>query len=148
MCASARINQLGLKPSDFVGVWTALGELGFFVWAGFATTEKLGWWKRNGRLVDFPATHFAERHDVTKELIWDEMPAGQVIRALVTNDRTPLLKVVTRAATEAEIARFGHDRMPVIEPPLFSAELPKIDPPKKPKKPEKPKPLFTQGELF
>jgi hypothetical protein len=141
MCASARINQLKLKPSDFVWVWMASLRMAAYVWAGFATKERLPWWKRQGQLVDLPASHFAERNDVTRELIWDEVPPGLVIRGLVTTEK-PVLKVVTRASTPEEFARYGHHRMPVLEPPLFSAELPSEPPPRKTS------PGLIQGELF
>ena len=39
-----------------------------------------------------------------------------------SNSGKPLLKVVTRAATAAEFARFEHPRMPLIEAPRVSAE--------------------------
>lgn len=144
MCAGADIHGKKRRPSDFVGVWLSQSSLGFYVWAGFATTEKLWWWKRQGKFVDFPAHAFAERNDETRELHWEAVPPGMVIRALVTDEK-PVLKVVTRAATPEEVRRFGHDRMPVIEPPLFSAEVPVEAPPERAKRvPSGP----VQGELF
>jgi hypothetical protein len=47
-----------------------------------------------------------------------------------------LLKIVTRAASAAELAHFGHDRMPLLEPAQYGAtalEMPETSP---------------QGELF
>jgi hypothetical protein len=56
-------------------------------------------------------------------LTWDDVPAGQVVRGVIDpNEGKPLLKVVTRASTPEELAKYEHDRMPLIEPPLYSAE--------------------------
>jgi hypothetical protein len=110
------------------------------IWAGFARRESLGWWKKNGaELVDIPAHRFAERSDRDRQLRWDELPPGHVVRGLLDpHGGHPLLKVVTRASTPEELARYEHDRMPLLELPLISAEIistPAPDPP-------------AQGELF
>ena len=71
-----------------------------------------------------PAEKFAERSERTRQLAWDMVPAGMVVRGLVNQEvAMPLLKIVTRASNAEELARFEHPRMPLIEPPLFSAEL-------------------------
>jgi hypothetical protein len=122
MCAALELNSRVLRPGKWVPVWSKLGGLQL-IWAGFARREILRWWeKKGGELVDVPADRFAERSDKTHKLIWDEIPDGQVVRGLVEKSgKTPLLKIVTRASTEEELARFEHPRMPVIEAPLFSA---------------------------
>ena len=75
-------------------------------------------------MVDVPAERFAERSDRDGQLRWDDVLRGYVVRGLIDpNDGKPLLKIVTRASTAEELARFEHPRMPLIEPPLFSAEL-------------------------
>ncbi|MFZ5807364.1 MAG: hypothetical protein ACOY3I_09195 [Verrucomicrobiota bacterium] len=90
-------------------------------WAGFARKESLDWWKKKGgELVDLPAEKFAERSDATRKLIWDDVPKNMVIRAMLDfGAKEPLVKVVTRAATEEEIQQFEHDRMPLLESPLY-----------------------------
>ncbi|MEA3209343.1 MAG: hypothetical protein QOE70_2400 [Chthoniobacter sp.] len=123
-----------------MGVWrrSAAEQL---LWAGFARRESLGWWKRKGvELVDVPAHRFAERSDRSRQLTWDDVPAGLVVRGLVDESSgKPLLKIVTRASTVEELQRYEHDRMPLLEPPLFSAEV--IESPADP-------PGLEQGELF
>jgi hypothetical protein len=131
MCAALELNTRVLRPGKWVPVWSKAGSLQL-VWAGFARREMLRWWeKKGGELVDVPADRFAERSDRTRELIWDEIPPGLVVRGLIEKTGPkPLLKIVTRASTEGELARFEHPRMPLIEPPLFSSEpVPLSDPP-------------------
>jgi hypothetical protein len=123
MCARFEINKKELRPGKSVAYWLEKNAAQL-PWAGFAKRESIGWWKgKGGTVVDIPATRFAERSDKDGRLIWDDVPAGNVIRGLIDpNEGKPLLKVVTRASTEEELARFEHPRMPVIEAPLFSAE--------------------------
>ena len=98
-------------------------------WAGFARSEILAWWQRRGGvLIDLPAERFAERSEVTGKLIWDDLKEGLVIRGLVdTQTQQPLIKVVTRASTPAELDRFQHPRMPLLEGPLFDPVPPGAD---------------------
>jgi hypothetical protein len=106
-----------------------LGERGSFrhAWAGFARSEILAWWQRRGGiLTDIPAERFAERSEVTGKLIWDDVKKGLVIRGLV-DTQEPLIKVVTRASTPAELERFHHPRMPLLEVPLLDPVPPGID---------------------
>lgn len=140
MCAALELNRRVIRPSKWVRVWRNQLACEQFVWAGFARKESLGWWKRQGgELVDVPAHRFAERSDRDGQLRWDEVPVGLVVRGLLDpNDGKPLLKVVTRASTTEEIARFEHPRMPLIEAPLFNAEIPA----------EEAAPQQPQGELF
>ena len=138
MCAALELNSRIIRPGKRVGLWrNAQAEQ--LVWAGFARREVLDWWKRQGgELVDVPAHRFAERSDRDRQLRWDDVPAGFVVRGLVAvPDETPLLKVVTRASTEDEMRRFQHPRMPLLEAPLFSAEAIDVAPP-----------VDAQGELF
>jgi len=106
------------------------------VWAGFARSEILNWWiQRGGILLDIPAEEFAERSDRTGELGWDAVPAGLVIRAILDRQTEhELIKIITRESAPAELERFDHNRMPVLEKPLHSAvavTLP-APPPEKP----------------
>jgi hypothetical protein len=124
MCAALALNTNVIRPGKWIGFWRKRGK-DQLVWAGFARSESLDWWKRRGgELVDVPAHRFAERSDRTRNLTWDDILPGHVVRGLVDpNEGKPLLKIVTRASSEEELNRFGHPRMPVIEPRLFSAEL-------------------------
>ena len=89
--------------------------------------------------MDVPAQRFAERSDRDRQLRWDVVPPGLIVRGLVApNDGKPLLKIVTRASTPEELLRFEHPRMPLLEAPLFSAEIPADDPAER----------DAQGELF
>ena len=123
MCAAFELKNRILRPGKLVRVWRSQ-QPAVLVWAGFARRESLGWWEKNGgELVDIPAERFAERSERDRQLRWDAVPAGMVIRGVVDpHDGKPLLKVVTRASTAEEFARFQHDRMPFLEAPLFSAE--------------------------
>jgi hypothetical protein len=112
------------------------------VWAGFARNEILGWWeRRGGELLDIPAERFAERSDETRKLIWDDVPSGLVIRGVMERrGDNPILRIVTRAATETEVRRFQHPRMPLMEHALFGP----IDP----TDPDVMADLEPQGRLF
>jgi hypothetical protein len=123
MCAALELNTRVIRPGKWVPFWSSAGGLQL-VWAGFARMEILRWWqKKGGELVDIPADRFAERSDRTRELIWDEIPHGQVVRGFVERSGPkPLLKVVTRPSTPEELARFEHPRMPLLEQPLFSSD--------------------------
>jgi len=137
MCAVLGIKTRIIRPGKPVRLWRA-GVQAEFVWAGFARKETLAWWKKkqNGELVDVPANRFAERSDRDGQLRWDDVPAGLVVRGLIDpNGGKPLLKIVTRASTAEELERFEHPRMPLLEPPLFSAEM--LEPAEE-----------AQGELF
>ncbi len=145
MCAALELNEQVLRPGTLVCVWTPAGGLRL-VWAGFARRESLGWWRKNGaELVDVPATRFAERSDRTRELRWDDVPRGLVARGIVDRSgKSPLLKVVTRVSSGDELARFEHERMPLLEAPLYSAEpVPIMEPPPALKLPKP-----EQGMLF
>jgi hypothetical protein len=138
MCAAFELNSRVIRPGKRVGVWrNAQAEQ--LVWAGFARCEVLGWWKKQGgELVDVPADRFAERSTRDRQLRWDDLPAGFVVRGLVAAlNGTPLLKIVTRASTEEELCSFEHPRMPVVEAPLFSAAAIDVE-----------LPVDLQGELF
>jgi hypothetical protein len=140
MCAALEVNTRLLRPGRIVRAWRKDQILAALVWAGFARKESLGWWKKKvGELVDVPAHRFAERSDRDRQLRWDDIHAGLIVRGVVDpNDGKPLLKIVTRASTPEELTRFEHPRMPLLEPPLFSAEIP----------PDEPAPDTAQAELF
>jgi hypothetical protein len=143
MCAAFELNSRMIRPGRWVGVWRERGE-DHQIWAGFARREVLGWWKRKGgEFVDIPADRFAERSDLDRQLRWEYIPQGHIIRGIIDpNDGKPLLKVLTRASTQEEQVRFQHGRMPVVEAPLYSANP--IAPRPEPEVEGQPK----QGELF
>lgn len=122
MCATFKNGDRVFKPRSTVEARGRAGKVSA-VWAGFARSEILGWWKRQGaEELDIEATEFAERSDVTGELVWGTVPAGNVLRAVLdVRGNTPLVKVVTRAASDSELAVYGHPRMPVLQPPLHMA---------------------------
>ncbi|MEX1117735.1 MAG: hypothetical protein WEB60_02980 [Terrimicrobiaceae bacterium] len=120
MCAAFEFQGRGFRPGKEVS-GAGLQGVKRHVWAGFARVEILDWWQRKGGvLLDIPASRFAERSGVTGKLIWDGVPQGLVLRALLdTQTQAPLIKVVTRASTPQELSHFQHPRMPLLEKPLF-----------------------------
>lgn len=122
MCATFKNGDRVFKPRSIVEAKGKAGGVSA-VWAGFARSEILAWWKRQGaEELDVTATEFAERSDATGELVWGTVPEGLVLRAVLdSRATTPLLKVVTREATEEELAVYGHPRMPVLERPIHTA---------------------------
>lgn len=139
MCARFELNRTRFQPSNTVAFWRALALAQQLIWAGFARREWLHGKPKDGDLVDIPADRFAERSRRTAQLVWDDVPSGQVIRGLVVSNKgKPLLRIVTRPCTADEEEHFGHDRICVVEPPLFSADPIPIAPPKPP----------AQGEFF
>jgi hypothetical protein len=139
MCAAFEVQGKKRRPGMQLGAWSETGPV-YGVWAGFARQETLGWWRRQGGcLVDVPADRFAERSDADRRLVWADVPEGRVLRAwmpVAASGAAVLLKIVTRAASAAELAHFGHDRMPLLEPAQYGAtalEMPETSP---------------QGELF
>jgi hypothetical protein len=141
MPAAIEVNNHVIRPGRLVGVWRKCGEA-HETWGGFARSEILNWWMRKGgELVDIPADRFAERSDLDRQIRWQQIPPGQVMKGIIDpNDGKPVLRMLTRAATQEEHIRFQHPRMPVVEAPLFSAK-PVSPRPESNRKPE-------QGELF
>ena len=116
MCCGFAIKDKKYRPGETVTV-TVHGEEKPLVWAGFAQKEKLDWWVEKKGFIKavIPAEQFSERADDTREIQWDVVPEGMVIAALVDSE-SPIFKVLTRAATEAEEAKFRHPRMPYLVP--------------------------------
>lgn len=111
-----------MKPGTPIAASTRNG-LVKAVWAGFARSEILGWWKLQGaEEVDVPATEFAERSDATGKLRWEFVPSDCVVAALLDHRKTvPILKILTRSSTEAEIQKYEHPRMPLLLSRRFAA---------------------------
>lgn len=121
MCAVFKVQGKTFRPGREV---PAIGPAGpcHGIWAGFARSEILNWWiQRGGFLIDIPAEEFAERSDRTGELVWDAVGEGLVVRGLLDRQTShELVKIVTREATPDELDRFQHNRMPVLEKPLYA----------------------------
>ena len=124
MCARLELNDTCYQPGQSVAVWLEEGHATWLTWAGSVRRESLDRWLGMGaQLVDIPAQRFAERSNRTHELLWESISLGMVVRGIIDSvGGKPLLKILTRAATTEEAARFQHPRMPVIEPPRVSAE--------------------------
>jgi hypothetical protein len=120
MCSVFKNKNLVLKPGRLLKGATQRGPVSA-VWAGFARSEILDWWKKQGtEEVELAATSFAERSEKTHQLVWDDVPEGHVISALLDHREKPaLLKVVTRPSNEDELARFEHPRLPLLQKRKF-----------------------------
>jgi hypothetical protein len=120
MCSVFKNKNLVLKPGRLLKGASERGPVSA-VWAGFARSEILDWWKKQGaEEVELTATSFAERSGKTRQLVWDDVPEGQVISALLDHRENPaLLKVVTRPSNEDELARFEHPRLPLLQKRKF-----------------------------
>jgi len=138
MCATFEYNGKSSRPGKAIIARSSSGLIET-VWAGFARDEILDWWRRKGAVeLDLFATRFAERSDLSRKLIWDDVPEGLVIRGLLIPEPVhPLIKVLTRASSPEELIRFEHPRMPVLGKPLYGP-IPK----------ELPESGAEQAELF
>ena len=122
MCATFESTGTQHRPGRLIPIWRG-SRFERVLWGGFARSERLGWWQGKGCLpVDGPATKFAERSHKDGRLHWGDVPEGHVIRGLWdSSGSTPQVLIVTRPATLAEVEAFGHDRMPLLEAPLYSS---------------------------
>ncbi len=129
MCASFESLGKQFRPGRVISAWAGQ-RVERAVWSGFARNEILSWWLAKGfSKVDIPAARFAERSRRDNRMHWADVAAGMVIRGLwdsgEQSDRpgqaAPKLWIVTRQASIIEGETFGHERMPLLEAPLFSA---------------------------
>jgi hypothetical protein len=127
MCVVFQFQSSIFKPGGKITA-RAKHDVVSHVWAGFARHEIMDWWmKKGGMLLDIHAGSFAERSDTTRRLVWDTVPENHVIRGILDVQSSHcLIKVVTRAATSEERARFQHPRMPLLECPLFGSAPPAV----------------------
>jgi hypothetical protein len=125
MCSVFKNKNLVLKPGRLLKGSTLRGQVSG-VWAGFARSEILDWWKTRGaEAVELTATSYAERSGETGRLVWENVPEGHVISALLDHRENPaLLKVVTRHANAEEQAKFQHPRLPLLRKREFEVVLP------------------------
>lgn len=121
MCSVFQFKKQTFRPGREVTAQSARGVVRH-VWAGFAKNESLNWWiQKGGVLLDLPIDRFAERSDLTGQLVWDDVPLHLVLRGLLdVQSGQPLLKVVTRAASQEELDHFQHPRMPLLTVPLHA----------------------------
>jgi hypothetical protein len=125
MCSVFKNKNLVLKPGRVLKGANSHGEVSG-IWAGFARSEILDWWRRQGaEEVELTATSFAERSGGTGKLVWEDVPEGYVISAILDQRESPaLLKVVTRPANAEELSRFEHPRLPLLRKRRFAAVSP------------------------
>lgn len=124
MCAVIRWRGQEVRINQRVQVVRAK-EVLTGIWVGFAREEILNWWLKCGyEEVDLLAEEFAERSRQTGKLVWGEVEDGHVLRAIFGMEcHQRLVRLVTRACTEEELARFGHHRMPLVGPLRFGTGL-------------------------
>lgn len=120
MCACLESKGVVFQPGAPVPFFSNAGRAEQLPWVGFAKVEAVAWWQKRGAvLVDVPAERFAERSMQTGQLVWSDLPSGQVIRGLIDpHEGHPVLKIVTRLPSKAEFTRFDSPTLPVIESPL------------------------------
>jgi hypothetical protein len=125
MCSVFKNKNLVLKPGRVLKGASTKGQVSG-VWAGFARSEILDWWHRQGaEEVELTATSFAERSSKTGQLVWEDVPENYIISAILDHRQSPaLIKVVTRAANSDELSKFEHPRLPLLRKRKFAAILP------------------------
>jgi hypothetical protein len=125
MCSVFKNKKLVLKPGRVLKGASPHGQVSG-AWAGFARSEILDWWHRQGaEEVELTATSFAERSSRTGQLVWEDVPENYIISAILDHRQSPaLLKVVTRAANPDELSKFEHPRVPLLRKRKFAAILP------------------------
>ena len=130
MCSVFKNKNLVLKPGRVLQGASFQGQVSG-VWAGFARSEILDWWHRQGaEKVELTATSFAERSSRSGQLVWEEIPDDHVISAILDHRENPaLLKVVTRPANPEELAKFEHPRLPLLEKRKFAPISPGVEEP-------------------
>jgi hypothetical protein len=124
MCAIFETGGVRRKPGSVITAWRAPLRTISLPWTGFARHEILEWWMRRGyEPVDVPAERFAVRSNISEELVWSDLPGNRVLRA-IAHRKSGELRMATCAATAEELLHFQHERMPVVDEALFSAERP------------------------
>ena len=122
MCAAIEFSTRVIRLGRRIAFRHAAGEAEL-PWMGFAREEVLGWWRlRGAELVDLPADRFAQRSEFDRQIRWTDLPAGQVIRALLDlTPEEPVIRVLTRPSTPEEHNRLQVTRMPVTDAGSFHA---------------------------
>jgi hypothetical protein len=84
MCSVFKNKNLVLKPGRVLKGASIKGPVSG-VWAGFARSEILDWWQRQGaEEVELTATSFAERSSRTGQLVWEDVTENHIISAILT----------------------------------------------------------------
>ena len=138
------------KPGTLIPLQLADGSPTEGVWAGSATDERLGWWLRqtgNQITQSELVAAVASKADDDGEVIWGDAPDGTrlifVLIAPPPGKNYRLAKLVTVAATPAQVAYFRHDRFALFGTLQADGNIKRIPPPNPP-----PPPPPNQGELF
>ena len=138
------------KPGTLIPLQLADGSPTEGVWAGSATDERLGWWLRqtgNQITQSELVAAVASKADDDGEVIWGDAPDGTrlifVLIAPPPGKNYRLAKLVTVAATPAQVAYFRHDRSALFGTLQADGNIKRIPPPNPP-----PPPPPNQGELF
>jgi hypothetical protein len=108
----------------------AIFELPFddAVFGGPAKSESRNYWiRREGAepVIVPDVERFGEKNKTTGEQGWEDVPPGTALEGLLLpqppGKAYRLLKIVTQAATQEQIARLGNERAPVLNsrPPAF-----------------------------
>ena len=116
MCARTMFNGKVYRPGDVIVVQSAF-KAGAGKWTGFARSETVrSVWGPDWIPLDIPVERFAERNKTTGELVWAD--AAGVVSG-IGNRTSREVRILTREATAAEKAHFGHHRLPVIHEERF-----------------------------
>jgi hypothetical protein len=132
------------------------------VFSGAARDDNRSYWinREGAEEVRVPGiSRFGERDQTTGQENFEDVPADSTMEGLLLpvppGKDYRLLKVITQAASPAQQARLGNDRVPVFEPPVEAIGSGKWEDPPAPKKtrpsrtPAAPDPQApVQGELF
>jgi hypothetical protein len=118
MCARIQQNQRTLKPGDKLLVTFPNGSKGWSVWNGFARSESLQKWEKqqDSIKVAIPCETFAERHDTTRALVWENLPKPKLLSGIIAKDfktHQRGVRIITQEASPQELQHFGHHRVPV-----------------------------------
>jgi len=127
MCNRVVQKKVVIKPGERILVLMrgpgAEFELPFAeaVFAGPAKKESRNYWISREGAIDVlvpDVSSFGEKHKVTGEQGWEEVPPGSALEGLLlpqpTGKAYRLLKIVTQPATPDQLARLGNDRAPVV----------------------------------
>ena len=128
MCNRVVQNEKIIKPGEQTTVLLR-GPGGEFelpfteaIFGGPAKTESRNYWinrERAEEVIVPNVTRFGEKNKATGEQNWEDLPPGSALQGLLLPQPPGkdyrLLKIVTRPATQDQIARLGNDRAPVVQ---------------------------------
>jgi hypothetical protein len=111
MCSRMCQYDLSVKrPGDRIVYYDENGVRREARWDGFARSETLEqvWSRKIWQRITIPVTRFAEKNHTTGKHTF--VSRTTQLRGVANGS---VVKVVTRAASAAEVAYFGHDRVPL-----------------------------------